>query len=188
MEEHKIVLSKSEGHIRRVWLLLTIQIPVFLTALSLLFSFLTFFLDQHFMNFLTHAGSTLFSLAFLGLYYYCAYKNPGTIWLTFSVVILSIACFISLAATFVFIYELGTYALFFGLIPLYQGILLYYTLGMRKINKERQRIIKEDLLSSLSAIVTQEDLQEKIKQIEQIKPRKIRRELLEACEKRKKTL
>ncbi len=110
MEEHEIVCSKAEGHIRRVWLLLTIQIPVFLTSLGLLFSFLTFFLDRNTWNFLTQFSSSLLSLTFLGLYYYCAYKNPGTIWLTFSIVVLSIACFSLLVGTFMFVYEIGIYA------------------------------------------------------------------------------
>lgn len=170
-----------------MWLLLNIQIPVFLTSLGLLFSFLTFFLDQNTRNFLTHFSSSVFSLTFLGLYYYCAYKNPGTIWLTISSVFLSVFCFVLLMITIVFTYEIGVYFLFFGLIPFYQGILLYYTLGMRKVNKERQKTIKESLLSDLFAIKNREELQEKIKEIEQIKPRKIRRELLEVCEERKKT-
>lgn len=150
--KRELEFTQEEQKIRNRWLLWQIKIPVFFSVIGCLILPFVFFLEREslvsmweenpaqFISFIT----PLISLIFLYLYYHCAYKKAGVIWLLTSLVLLSISFALYL---FAFLFALAAVspdrffiAVIMILILAYQATLFYYSLKLRRINRSKRSL------------------------------------------------
>lgn len=142
--QNSLEFTKAENRIRKRWLFFSISLPVCFLIFAIIVSICALFKDLSFVISLPLLIFCLFG--FFYIEYYCAYKNPGTIFLLWQIILISLNLLISGLKGIVIMTALCSVSLLTALIVLLAALTisfpvaasLYYAIKLRRINKSMQ--------------------------------------------------
>jgi hypothetical protein len=156
--ENSSEFTLSENKIRKVWLILCILIPAFMLAVSFIYGISELFVEFDSTVLLVVVFGVPLFTGVLYMFYHCAYKNPGTVFLLLNMIGISFKLLQSFGQAHL---EAGPLGMLISLC--WGGAGFYYSYKLRKINKkiqERRLMASSAYINALGVFSTATNLEE----------------------------